>query len=80
MDRNIGHLLKIFLKYLRRTKELFLVNGEGDLQVSRYVDTSFQSDKDDCKSQIRFYLIHYEWMSICFGRVPNKILLRPSTL
>ena len=54
MDRNIGWLLKIFLKYLRRTKELFLVNGEGDLQVSRYTDTSFQSDKDDYKSQSGF--------------------------
>ena len=42
--------VKNILKYLRRTKDMFLVYGEGDLQVSGYTDASFQSDKDDCKS------------------------------
>ena len=43
--------VKNILKYLRRTKDMFLVYGEGDLQVKGYTDASFQSDKDDCKSQ-----------------------------
>ena len=49
--------VKNILKYLRRTKDLFLVYGEGDLQVSGYTDASFQSDKDDCKSQLGFVFI-----------------------
>ena len=28
-----------------------MIYGEGDLQVNGYTDASFQSDKDDCKSQ-----------------------------
>ena len=56
--------VKNILKYLRRTKDSFLVYGEGDLQVSGYTDASFQSDKDDYKSQYGF-CVHYEWMSIC---------------
>ena len=45
---------KNILEYLGSTKDLFLVYGEEDLQVSRYVDTSFQSDKDNCKSKSGF--------------------------
>ncbi|KAJ8768777.1 hypothetical protein K2173_023681 [Erythroxylum novogranatense] len=37
--------------YLRRTKDVFLIYGDGDLKVSRYTDANFQSDKDDSKSQ-----------------------------
>ena len=44
-------------KYLRMTKDLFLVYGEGDLQVNGYTDASFQSDRDDCKSQSGFVFI-----------------------
>ena len=47
-------IVKNILKYLRRTKDMFLVYGEGDLQVSRYTDASFQSNKDDCKSQFGY--------------------------
>ena len=49
--------VKIILKYLRRTKDLFLVYGEGDLQVSGYTDASFLSDKGNCKSQSGFVFI-----------------------
>ena len=52
---------KNILEYLGSTKDLFLVYGEEDLQINRYVDTSFQSDKDNCKSQSGFiYIYHYE--------------------
>ena len=45
--------IKNILKYLRRTKDEFLIYGDGDtnLHVKRYTDASFQSDIDDSKSQ-----------------------------
>ena len=49
--------VKNILKYLRRTKDLFLVYGEGDLQISGYTDASFQFDKDNCISQSGFVFI-----------------------
>ena len=49
--------VKTILKYLRRTKDLFLVYGEGDLQVKWYTDASFQSDNDDCKSQSGYVFV-----------------------
>ena len=40
--------VKNILKYLRRTKDAFLVYGnEEDLVVKGYIDASFQTDKDD---------------------------------
>ena len=48
--------VKNILKYLRRTKDAFLVFGgmEGDLIVKGYTDASFQTDKDDYRSQSGF--------------------------
>ncbi|PKI64641.1 hypothetical protein CRG98_014979 [Punica granatum] len=44
--------VKNILKYLQRTKEMFLVyGGEEGLVVRGYTDASFQSDKDDSRSQ-----------------------------
>ena len=44
--------VKNILKYLRRTKDLFLVFGEhSELRVTGYTDASFQTDRDDLKSQ-----------------------------
>ena len=44
--------MKNILKYLRRTKNAFLVYGvEEELVVMGYTDASFQTDKDDSKSQ-----------------------------
>ena len=44
--------VKNILKYLRRSKDMFLVYGglEDDLVVNGYTDASFQSDKDDFRS------------------------------
>ena len=39
--------VKNILKHLRRTKDLFLIYGHGDLIVREYIDVSFQSDRDD---------------------------------
>ena len=43
--------VKTILKYLRRTKDCFLIyGGQEELVVSGYADASFQSDPDDYKS------------------------------
>ena len=47
--------MKKIRKYLRRTKDVFLVyGGEEELVVTSYTDASFQIDKDDSKSQSGF--------------------------
>ena len=43
--------VKNILKYLRRTKDVFLIYGDGDLNVEGYSDASFQSNREDSKSQ-----------------------------
>ncbi|KAJ9547978.1 hypothetical protein OSB04_020521 [Centaurea solstitialis] len=45
--------VKNILKYLRRTKDMFLVFGgsEDEISVKGYSDASFQTDKDDFRSQ-----------------------------
>ena len=42
--------VKCILKYLRRTKDMFLVFGNGELQIQGYTDSNFMSDIDDRKS------------------------------
>ncbi|KAL0283635.1 UNVERIFIED_CONTAM: hypothetical protein Sangu_2875400 [Sesamum angustifolium] len=42
------------LKYLRRTKDMFLIYDGGELILENYSDASFQSDDDDAKSQLDF--------------------------
>ncbi|KAK8696520.1 hypothetical protein V6N13_001654 [Hibiscus sabdariffa] len=52
-----GHwtAVKNILKYLRRTKDVFLVyGGEEELRIKGYTDASFQIDKDDSRSQSGF--------------------------
>ncbi|KAK4403200.1 Retrovirus-related Pol polyprotein from transposon TNT 1-94 [Sesamum angolense] len=46
--------VKTILKYLRRTKDVFLVYGGGELILERFINASFQSDDDDAKSQSGF--------------------------
>ncbi|KAJ9546934.1 hypothetical protein OSB04_019477 [Centaurea solstitialis] len=45
--------VKNILKYLRRTKEMFLVfeGSEDEISVTSYTDASFQTDRDDFRSQ-----------------------------
>ncbi|XP_070052318.1 secreted RxLR effector protein 161-like [Nicotiana tomentosiformis] len=43
-------VLKTILKYLRRTKDQFLIYGDSELKLEGYTDASFSSDKDDSKS------------------------------
>jgi hypothetical protein len=47
--------VKNILKYLTRTKEVFLVfGGEEELIVMGYNDASFQADANDSKSEFDF--------------------------
>ncbi|KAJ9546873.1 hypothetical protein OSB04_019416 [Centaurea solstitialis] len=50
--------VKNILKYLRRTKEMFLVyGGAEELSVKGYTDASFQTDRDDSCSQSGFVFL-----------------------
>ncbi|KAL0453656.1 UNVERIFIED_CONTAM: Retrovirus-related Pol polyprotein from transposon TNT 1-94 [Sesamum latifolium] len=46
--------VKSILKYLKRTKDMFLIYSGGELILEGYSDASFQSDNDDAKSQSGF--------------------------
>ncbi|KAL0411174.1 UNVERIFIED_CONTAM: Secreted RxLR effector protein [Sesamum latifolium] len=46
--------VKSILKYLKRTKDMFLIYDGGELILEGYSDASFQSDDDDAKSQSGF--------------------------
>ena len=53
-DPGMDHMtaVKNILKYLKRTKDMFLVyGGDEELIVKGYVDASFDTDLDDSKSQ-----------------------------
>ena len=55
--------VKNILKYMRATKELFLVYGgnpDAELKVTGYCDAGFQTDKDDTKSQSGYVFI-FKW-------------------
>ncbi|GJU52860.1 retrotransposon protein, putative, ty1-copia subclass [Tanacetum coccineum] len=51
--------VKTILRYLRRTKDMFLVYGglEDEVSVKGYTDASFQTDRDDTKSQSGYVFI-----------------------
>ena len=47
--------VKNILKYLKRTKDMFLVYGvDKELVVNGYIDASFDTNPDDSKSQTRY--------------------------
>ncbi|GKB05543.1 retrotransposon protein, putative, ty1-copia subclass [Tanacetum coccineum] len=52
--------MKTILKYLRNTKDMFLVYGgnpEAELRVVCYCDAGFETDRDDTKSQTGYVFI-----------------------
>ena len=49
--------VKNTLKYLKRTKDMFLVyGGDEELVVKGYVDASFDTDPDDLSHKPNTYL------------------------
>ena len=63
-------VVKNILKYLKRTKDTFLVyGGDKELVVNGYVDASFDTDPDDFKSQTRFvFLLNGGVVSWCSSK------------
>ena len=56
----VDHLtvVKNILKYLKRTRDMFLVyGGEKELVVNGYVDASFDTDMGDSKSQTGYVFL-----------------------
>jgi hypothetical protein len=43
-------VVKTILKYLRRTKDQFLIYGDSEFKFRGYVDACFHSYEDDVKS------------------------------
>ncbi|KAI3729556.1 hypothetical protein L6452_18217 [Arctium lappa] len=74
-----GHWIDVknILKYLRRTKDSFLVyGGEEEFSVKGYTDASFQTDKDDFGSQLGFVFCinggDVSWKSSKKATVPDS--------
>ena len=62
--------LFLILKYLKRTKDMFIIcGGEKELVVNGYIDASFDTDPDDSKSQTRYMFIMVE---LSVGVVPSR--------
>ena len=58
-DLGVHHwtTVKIILRYLKRTKEMFLgYRGDKGFVVKGYVDASFNTDPDDSESQSGYIL------------------------
>ena len=54
--------IKNILKYLKSTKEMFLIyGGEKELVVNGYVYASFDTDPDDSKSQSGYVFLLKWW-------------------
>jgi len=68
-DPGVEHwtAVKNILKYLKRTKDMFLVyGGAEELVVKGYVDASFDTDPDDSKSQTGYvYILNGGAVSWC---------------
>src|SRR3954469_17299377 len=59
-DPRLEHWIAVnnILKYLRRTKDMFLVyGGEEELVARGYIDASFVTDPDDSESQSGYVFI-----------------------
>ena len=71
-DPGVDHwtAVKNILKYLKRTKDMFLVyGGDKELVVNGYVDASFDTDPDDAKSQTGYvFLLNGGAVSWCSSK------------
>nr|GFC76206.1 retrotransposon protein, putative, Ty1-copia subclass [Tanacetum cinerariifolium] len=65
--------VKNILKYLRNTRDMFLVYGgdlKRELRVSCYTDARYPTNADDLKSQTGY--VFFLMVVLLIGRVPNK--------
>ena len=63
--KNYWKVVKVILKYLRNTKDQWLVYGESDLKLVGFTDFSFQSDHDDSRS-VSSYIFTLNDGAICW--------------
>ena len=65
--------IKNILKYLRRTKDLFLIfRGDSKLRVESYTESDFISDPDDRKSMSDIC------SSVMVAQLAGRVLNNPS--
>jgi hypothetical protein len=67
-DPGVEHWITVknILKYLNRTKEIFLVyGGDEEFVVKGYIDASFDTDSNDSKSQLGYDCIVDGDLKIC---------------
>ena len=57
---NHWKVVKTILKYLRNTKDQWLIYGDNDLKLVEHTDFSFQSDHDNSKSVSSYMFIMNE--------------------
>ena len=69
--------MKNILKYLRRTRDIFLIYGGFDLKLKGYTNSSFQSDPNDSKS-ISGYVFTLYGGAVVEKISNNKLLLTQS--
>ena len=60
LEEDYWKAVKNIFKYLRRTKNIFLIYGGSDLKLKGYTDFSFQSDPDNSKSISGYVFILYD--------------------
>ena len=63
-------MVKIILRYLKRTKEMFLgYGGDKEFVVRSYIDASFETDPDDSKSKTGYmFLLNGGAVSWCSSK------------
>ena len=57
LRENYWKVVKIILKYLKNTKDQWLIYGDTNLKLVGYTDFSFQSDHNDSKSVLDYVFI-----------------------
>ena len=65
LGENHWKVVKVILKYLRNTKDQWLVYGESDLKLVGFTDSSFQSNHDDSRS-VSGYIFTLNGGAICW--------------
>ena len=54
LKENHWKVVKTIHKYLRNTKDQWLIYGDFDLKLIGYINFSFQSDHNDSKSMLEY--------------------------
>ena len=72
-DENYWKVAKIILKYLRNTKEQWLVYEKPDLKLMGYTDFSFQLDRNNSKN-VSGYIFILNGGAVCWKNFKQHIV------